>query len=144
MENSSSFESFDGLQVDGVIKDYFVQSAKWSKFLGVVGFVMTGFMVIASFGMFALGAKLGGLPGLPISPALFGIIYLGVSAIMFFNSLYLFNFGTKMLRAGESNSKENFEQAAKNLKSWFRLSGILAIIGLSFYALAFLIGIMAI
>jgi hypothetical protein len=144
MENSSSFESFDGLRADGVIKDYFVQSAKWSKFIGVVGFVMTGFLVIGSLGMLAIGARVGGLPGVPISPALFGIIYLGVSVILFFNSWYLFNFGTKMVRAGENNSKEDFKQAAKNLRSWFRLTGILLLISLSFYALAFLIGLMVI
>lgn len=142
MENSSSaFESFDALQIDGTIKNYFVQSAKWSKFLGIVGFVITGLMVLGALFMILLGSGMSGIPGLPFAPALIGFIYLGGAALSFFYSKYLYTFGVKMIAAAENNSKELLELAASNLKSWFKLMGILTIIILSIYGLLFLLGL---
>ena len=145
MENSSTsaFESFDSLQIDGTIKDYFVQSAKWSKFLGIIGYVGTGLVVLAAIGMIFLGSSISGIPGLPFSPSILGVFYIGVAVLSFFYSKYLHAFGTKMLAAAENNSKEMLELAASNLKSWFKLMGIVTIIILSIYGLLFILGLLA-
>jgi hypothetical protein len=142
MENSSSaFESFDALQIEGTIKDYFVQSAKWAKFLGIVGYIGTGLMVLGAVFMIVLGSWMSGIPGLPFSPAVLGVIYLGGAALSFFYSKYLYTFGVKMIAATSNNSREWLEMAASNLKSWFKLMGIITIIILSIYGLVFLLGL---
>lgn len=144
MENSSTsaFESFDSLHIEGTIKDYFIQSAKWSKFLGIVSFVGTGLIVLGAIAMFFIGSKISGIPGIPFSPALLGFIYLGMAVLSFFYAKYLYTFGTKMIAAAENNSKELLELAASNLKSWFKLMGIMTIIVLSIYGLIFLLSLM--
>jgi hypothetical protein len=63
---------------------------------------------------------------------------------MFFPALFLFNFSTKMRRALGNNDQPVMVESLKNLKSYFKYYGILAIIGLSFYALVILAAIIGV
>ena len=143
MEDStnSAFESFDSLTIDGVTKNYFLQSAKWSKFLGVIGFIGTGLTIVGAISMFVMSSRLSNIPGLPFSPALIGVIYLIMGVVTFFISMYLYNFGAKMVAAIQSNSKELLQTAASNLNNWFKLTGILTIIIVAIYGLLFIVAL---
>lgn len=140
MENSA-FDSFDTMQIDGAVKNYLTNSAKWARFLGIVGFISTILILFGAISMFMLGSRMRGFPGLPFSPSLLGFMYLIAAVISFFASLHFYNFGTKMLSAVESNSKELLEKATKSLNSWFKLAGIITIITLAIYGLILLLGI---
>jgi hypothetical protein len=48
-----------------------------------------------------------------------------------------------MKSAAKTVSQDNFEESLMNLKSMFKFYGIFTIIILSFYALAFIVGIIA-
>jgi hypothetical protein len=147
MENQHQ-NLFD-LQVDQEVSGYLAETAKWAKFLSIVGFVMTGLMVILSFfaGAImtfyasAMGAGEAGMP--PMAGGFFTVIYLLFALLIFFPYLYLYNFANKMQAALRSSNQEELTKSFANLKSCFKFVGVLTLICLAFYALAFVIGLIA-
>lgn len=146
MENeNSAFEKFDSIQVSEGTKAHFLETAKWAKFLAIVGFVGLGLMVlVALFMLVGINSFISSL-GAPI-PANFGgigLIYIVMAVLYFFPTLYLFNFATKMKKAVLANDNNNFSLSVENLKSMFKFLGIFTIVILSFYVLAILIMLVA-
>jgi Family of unknown function (DUF5362) len=144
MEQSSNlFE----LQLDQSSINYLNESARWSRFLSIIGFIYCGLMVIMGlfFGsiMTRMLPSMGGdaAAGAMIGSGFFGIFFIVMSLIMFFPALYLFNFSSKMRRALNSNDQPLLTESLKNLKSFFKFYGILLIVVLSFYALALVFGV---
>ena len=76
-------------------------------------------------------------------PSFFGFFYILVALIYFFPVLYLFKFGSNLKSALARRDSKSLETAFENLKSHYKFIGIMAIIVLSFYALAILFGLMA-
>jgi hypothetical protein len=130
------------LQLDQPSINYLNEASRWSRFLSILGFVYIGLLLIAGllFGSFgnSLLSGTGGESEMPmrLSGVLFSFIFILVALVLFFPVLYLFNFSSKMRRALRNNDQTVLTEALKNLKSFFKFYGILAIIGLSFYALA--------
>ena len=134
------------LQVSPQAQSYLTESARWGKFLAIMGFIVCGFMTILSFFMpvfltqlppynsvsteFSSGMKVG-----------MTIVYLLLALLSFFPCFYLYKFSVKMQAAVKMVSQENFDESLMNLKSMFKFYGIFVIIILSFYVLAFIIGI---
>jgi len=133
------------LQIDQPSINYLSETARWSRFLAIIGFIGCGFMVI--IGLFFGSQMVRLMPGLGdvgMTTAMsvfisFFIIF--TSLIMFFPSLYLFNFSSKMRKALNNNDQPTLTESLKNLKSFFKFWGILLIVYLSFYALALLAAI---
>ena len=144
MENQH--QSLFELQVDHEVTGYLGETAKWAKFLSIVGLVMVGIMVIVS--LFAgtimtyYGNVMGG--GMPVmSGGLVTVIYLLFALLIFFPYFYLYNFAKKMQVALRSSNQEELAKSFSNLKSCFKFVGILTIVMLSFYALAFIFGLLS-
>jgi len=141
-------ESFDllnnDLQVSASAQSFLSDSARWGKFLAIIGFIFCGFMVVIAF---FIPALIMNFPpyntmasGLSASiTAGMTVVYLLLALLFFFPCLYLFKFSVKMQASLNSMSQENFEESLKNLKSMFRFYGICTIVMLSIYALIFLI-----
>ena len=132
----------DGLQFNGPSLDFLKETAKWTRFLSIVGFVVIGFMVLASF---AFGSIFSAMPTadlMPFPPIIFTVMYLLFAALYFFPILYLYRFSTSMLKAIDFQNQTDLEHAFSNLKSHYKFIGILTIIVLGFYALMFLFGIL--
>jgi len=140
----SNNQNLVDLQLDEPVSSYLGETAKWAKFLGIVGFVVCGF--IAIIGIFAGSTTstaliiVGGNTGM--SGVIVTLIYLAVVAIYFFPCLYLFHFDNKMQRALRQNDQFLLTYSFKNLKSCYKYLGILMIIVLSLYAIIFIIGIL--
>ena len=136
------------LEIEELSTRFLSETAKWAKFLSIVGFVMVG--LIAIFAIFA-GTLLSSLPGFggsSVTSALAGgmsvmitIIYLLIALLYFFPCLYTFRFATKMKKALAENNQELLNSSFESLKSCFKFMGIMTIVLLSFYALAFIFGI---
>ncbi len=133
----SQFESF-GSTLTEQSKEFLREAAKWAYFLGIIGFIFIGFMVIGSFSIgrvfSTLGSAAGGVPG--VSGGMIAGIYIAMALLYFFPVLYLFNFGKNMKQALNENDTEKLENGFKFLKSHYKFVGILTIVLLSFYALA--------
>jgi hypothetical protein len=144
MENRILDDSYNATTQSGLSnldKDYLFTGAKWSRFLGIVGFVMSGFLAIAAFFINTLMNTLTAMSPMPGGGGFGGgmgafitILYLGMAALGFLYASYMYNFGTKTKAAILSNDSELLTEGFKNLKSMFRFSGILTAIVLGFYA----------
>jgi MFS family permease len=135
------------LQLDQSSINYLNESARWARFLAIIGFIFCGLMVIV--GIFFGGAMAGMMSGMSGETAqlsgafsvMISFAYIVAALITFFPSLYLFLFGSRMRKAIHNNDQPVLTDALKNLKSFFKFYGIIMIITLSIYALAIIFGI---
>ena len=134
MEQNAS-NLFD-LQVDHSSSAYLKETAKWAKFLAIVGFIVCALVVLAGIFAGSIFASLnpygayGG--GFGVGMAIYCIL---IALLYFFPCLYLFRFATRMQVALANNDQPSLVDSFKNLKSCYKFVGILTIIALAFYAL---------
>lgn len=122
-------------------KMFLKESASWTRFISIVGFVFLGLIVlIALFAGSILGAAMEASGMAMMGGAFLTILYLAIAVLYFFPIYYLFQFSAKMKAALRDQSSALLEQAFSNLKSHYKFMGILLIIVLAFYALALVFG----
>ncbi|EJF09964.1 MULTISPECIES: hypothetical protein [Pontibacter] len=128
-------EQPQGLSINLESRDFLQNTAKWGKFLAIIGFVGVGIMVL--FGVIALtmGASLGGGA---ISGTFLSLFYLLFAALYLLPVLYLYRFSSNMQTGLMTGDEETIAASFKNLKSLFKFMGVLTIVFLGFYALALL------
>jgi len=127
-------------------RQHFRETAKWAKFLSIVGFIGLGLMVLGGLMFLSMGNEIryGMMRSgndLPVGAMAFA--YVLAAVIYFFPIFYLFKFSVKMQGAVESSDPIGFEEATGFLKSHYKYIGIMMIIVLSLYALLFVVGILA-
>ena len=133
-------------------KSYLIETAKWSSFFGILGFIGTGLMVL--FSLFA-GTMFNTLsqfnPAMSSMPESAGsgfsvmitFLYLLIALLYFFPSLYLFKSGKALKHGLKINDSTIIEEGFKNLKSTFKFWGIFSIIFISIYIIIFFIGMVS-
>ncbi len=141
MEDTSRFDSFE-LQFTPVAQSFYRETAKWARFLAIVGFVFIGLYILWALMILALGgAAFSAAQGMgamgAVGGTFVGIIILVVGILMFFPTLYLYRFGTKAKQALESSNTEYLTTSLENLKSYFKFLGIMVAIYLAFVVLMF-------
>lgn len=135
------------LQVSSASQSFLGEAAKWGKFLSIVGFIFCGVLAIASFFAPRLYSSMAAYQSLPSGMArvisgVITLIYLCFAVVLFFPSLYLNKFSSRMKIALSSMNQENFDESLRNLKSLLKFYGIFTIIMLSFYVLAFIVSML--
>lgn len=135
------------LQVSPGGLSYLTESARWGKFLAIMGFILCGFMVLLAFFIPALFTQIPPYNSMSSSMSSgvkvgMTIVYLFLALMMFFPCFYLYKFSVKMQSAVKSVSQENFDESLMNLKSMFKFYGVFTIIILSLYALIIIISIL--
>ncbi|WP_179413601.1 DUF5362 family protein [Mucilaginibacter sp. E4BP6] len=124
---------------------YFLHTAgRWATFLGIMGFIGTGFVVIIAIFISAFFSLIGRLnpaaSQMPTSMSgVFTFVYLLVAVFYFFMSYYLYQFGTSIKSGTLLNDATLATKAFKNLKSHLKLIGITTIVAISFYILIIII-----
>lgn len=145
-ENSGIFS----LQIDATIKNYLSETAKWGRFLSILGFICCGLLILLGlfFGTFFSRFSSGSAYGVN-SPYATGyvagmiwVFYLLAAILYFFPCLFLFRFSGKMKKALAANDQVDLTGAFQNLKSLFRFVGILTIIVLGLYVLGIVAAIL--
>mgnify|MGYP005990204839 CR=1 FL=1 len=118
------------------------ETAKWTNFLAIMGFIGIGLIVILAFFMGAVFSSLPNADAMPFDAGpVMTITYLLMGALYFFPVLYLYRFADNMKKALANKDENILTEAFKNLKSHYKFVGILTIIMLAFYALAILLGL---
>jgi hypothetical protein len=137
------------LSLTNEIKGYLSETARWAKFISIVMFVMTGFAVLfAIFGGAIMGSmasafgQSGAGMGLISGVGIF-IMYGLVAALLFFYAWYLYKFATQMKIALLGSDQDALVTSFSNLKSYYKLAGIVMLIGVVFYGIFFVIAIIA-
>ena len=132
------------LEIDAQAKSSFLEMARWTKFLAILGFVLMGLTLLAGIAMAFLltrfGESSGGassLSGLGAAGPVYIIaaFVFGVS-IYFYPTYALLRYSTCISRALNTDNKVLFNTAIKYLKNSFKYIGILTIILLVLYGLA--------
>jgi hypothetical protein len=133
------------LSIDQESHSHLNETARWAKFLSIVGFITCGLVAILSFfiGSIMSSASLspyGGSNGLgALGGAFITILYLIIAVIYFFPCLFLYQFSVRLRTALRSSDQVTLNQALKSQKSLFKYVGIMTIIVLSFYALVLVV-----
>ena len=135
-----------GLLLTAEAQSYLREAGKWANFLGILGFVFCGLILIAAFSMAGIFAKIAEISPSPMATTLAGIgggaitvVYILIDLIYFFFSLYLYQFGSKIKKGIVFSDVAQVTRALGKLKSFFKLWGILTIVVLCLYALMIIV-----
>jgi hypothetical protein len=122
------------------------ETAGWTKFLAIVGFIFVGFMVLASYRIHSFFSMMPMSEEFPFPPAIFSVfsvIYLGMALLFFFPVLYLYKFSTRMKDAIRASDQGAMEDAFANIKAHYKFIGILMIVLIGFNVLSFMVVVFA-
>jgi hypothetical protein len=135
---------------------YLKGASPWLRFLGVLGFIICGFLVLGAVLFFTLIPLAGDLwYELPWAQSfadeaagasaqfgvIFGLYFLIIAALCFFPFYFIYNFGAKIRGYLVSGADQDLEKALKNNKSLWKFTGILTIVMLAFIPVLMIIGI---
>lgn len=148
MEESTSTQNHANqplLTSQGV--DHLIKTAKWGKFLAILGFIIIGLLII---GGIAFGAIMGVVSdelsdsGFPFPPFILSIIYIVIAVVYLFPVIYLNSFSNQTIKAASMNDTPLMESAFNNLRKLFTFTGILTIVVMAIYVIVLIgAGIMA-
>jgi hypothetical protein len=143
MENQNN-----GMQLEEVAKDYLRESAKWSMFLAILGFIGIGFLALLAIIMTSVMSMAPEIPG-PYGAikGFISIIYLVFAIIYLFPIYYLYKYADSTKKALNSGNTQLLTKAFSNLKSHHKFLGIASIIIIALYiigAIVMVIGYSAI
>ncbi len=151
MEQNQDSTLFE-MSLDQTGRAHLTEAAKWAKFLSIMGFIGCGLIVLIGvfFGSFFStfsgelnrNSPYGDMATSGGFGAVAAIMYIVIALIYFFPCLFLFRFATKMKTALAANDLESLNNSFQNLKATFRFIGILTLIGLCFWVLALIFGLL--
>ena len=132
------------LTAQGVLTEnmliYLKGASPWLRFVGVLGFISAGLMVL-SFAFLLFSPLVTDLTGQTIFVGeVFGggivvIFFIGLGALMFFPSLFVYRFGEKIRNYLRTGTDQELEQAFKNNRYLWKFIGIICIVNLAFLPL---------
>ena len=124
-------------------KGFLKETAKWCKFLSILGFIGLGLLFLSSF---FISTIYGSMPQATSMPFNLGtamtIFYMLMIVIYIFPLYYLYQFSVKLKKAVTSKDDEVLANAFEMLKSHYKFVGVFTIIMLSIYILAGIVGVM--
>jgi len=135
-------QSNENLYVSDEIKGYLLETARWGKFLAIVGYVFLGIMLIVAMFLLVGSSIMGDFAHAGMPMALPAFLYLAMAVIYFFPVNYLFTFSVRIIKSLQGNNNMLFAEGFKNLKSLFKFTGIMMIIVISLYIVAFIIAML--
>ena len=142
MEDNLHVENGENLVIDWRSKEFLKETAKWTKFLAILGFVGIGFMVLGSLVMLFAPSSLMSNGDFPFGGKIFMmLLYLAFAVLYYFPISYLYQFSENTKKAIENNDNNAIRDAFEFLKSHYKFMGILTIILLAFYAIIIFIAL---
>lgn len=136
-----------GLSIDPTAKTHLLETAKWARFLAVIGFISLALVVIFSIVVAVSGPSSPGnsafndesySAGYLIGTVIGSLI---VVLLYFFPCYFLLQFANKMKISLLADDMVAMNDAFRNLKATFRYMGIMTIIFIVLFGLGMLAGI---
>ncbi len=148
IEQTTTFEEQSNppqLIVTENMRSYLYDMAGWTKFLGIVGFIFSGLMVLVALSMGAMFSTISQMPGMEMYSAMGGgvltFILLLYALLFLYPSLMLFSYSVKAKQGVLYADQLSLETGIRKLKSFFKFYGIMMIIVIALYLLIFLFAI---
>lgn len=126
MENAS-------LIVTNSVKADLSETAKWGKFISIVGFVSVGFLLLLAISLLFTGQAGEQMTG--FSSAMISGFYFVMAIIYIVPVYFLFRYSNGMKKALNRDDQSELAAAFGNLKKLFVFLGIVTAITLLFYTL---------
>ncbi len=132
-------ENQNNLSLNEQAVDALRESAKWSTFLAVLGFIGIGFMVLAALFMSSVASLVpdnnpyGSASPFGAMKGFISIFYAIMAAIYFLPIYYLFKYASEMKNALMARNSEMVSNALVYLKSHHKFLGIMMIVLISLY-----------
>ena len=124
-------------------KGFLKETAKWCKFLSILGFIGLGLLLLSSFFISTIYANMPQAASMPFNlGTAMTIFYILMIAIYIFPLYYLYQFSVKLKKALTQKDDEVLASAFEMLKSHYKFVGVFTIIMLSIYILAGIVGLM--
>jgi len=139
MENYEK-QIFESTGLDDTARYHLLDTVRWTKFLAIIGFVVTGLFLVVALLIMVMGRSLfalssdysGGLT------AGLGFIYIVAAAIYFYPVYALLKFSSCMKKGILNDDRMLINDAFRYQKLMYKYLGILMIIVLGFYLLVFI------
>ncbi|HEY6954942.1 MAG TPA: DUF5362 family protein [Flavisolibacter sp.] len=138
------------LSIDPVTKAHLSETARWARFLAIVGMICLGLMVI--FGLFYsiwLSRAMGTLytpvgvesaSGYNAAAATgSAAMFIIMAVVGFFPLLFIYRFAAQVKTALTGNDQESLNSSFQNLKRYFRYFGVITIIGMGLWLIWLLV-----
>lgn len=120
------------------------ETAKWNKFLAILGFILGGFFILA--GVFAAAGRsfsVGSEAMLAFGSNIIVLIFLLIFGSLFIlPNIFRFRFASQAIQALDANDQVLLTSSLNNLKIFYRFYGILTIIMIAFYMLGIFFAIL--
>ncbi|WP_113662546.1 DUF5362 family protein [Pedobacter nanyangensis] len=127
------------------MRSYLYDMAGWTKFLGIVGFIFSGLMILVAFSMGAIFSTISQMPGMDMYSSLgsgvLTFIMLFYALLFLYPSLMLFSYAVKAKQGVLYADQLSLETSIGKLKSFFKFYGIMMIIAIAFYVLIFFLAL---
>lgn len=152
MEDQAHFHEIDTqkhpqLIVTEDMRSYLYDMAKWANFLGIVGFVISAFMLMAALTigptinanpeMAKMLGQLGAMDG-----TTFSIVFFIYGLAIFFPSLLMVRYAAKTKHGVLYGEQTSLDEGIAKLKSLFKYFGVLTIIFIGLYLLTLISAIL--
>jgi hypothetical protein len=142
MENTDyTVRDVSPLTINNEINAYLIETAKWGKFLAIMGYIGIGFLVLAGLFVMVGFSALSEYTKMPFPMGVFGVIYILIAVLYYFPVSFLHKFSDQAKQALIMNDQGMLNSGFANLKSLFKFMGICTIVILSLYALVLVIAI---
>ncbi|HXS37421.1 MAG TPA: hypothetical protein VN721_12025 [Flavipsychrobacter sp.] len=125
------------IEVDEVAKSYMLETARWAKFLAILGFIAVGLVFLLAIVLFIFIIGNGNAFDLSNGSQIgFKALVYAIGAPLYFYPAYaLYKFSRLIKTALVTSNKLLFDNALKYLKGLFKYLGILAIINIALVGL---------
>lgn len=131
----------DTFTADQEIRGYLKETAKWGKFLAIVGYIGIGLLILISVVMMVWLSSFSKIPNMNFPMGLIGLVYILIAAIYFFPVHYLHKFSDKISQGLRANHIGTITSGFENLKSLFKFMGFFTIVIFSIYILVIVIAV---
>lgn len=123
------------LIINNEIKGYLLETAKWGKFLAIIGYIGMGFLLLIGV-LFIVGFSIfNSVTEVGFPMRIIGLLYILVSVAYYFPLKYLYSFSAQLKQGLNPENQQTVNYGFENLKSLFKFMGIFTIVVLSLYIL---------
>jgi|688.fasta_scaffold86919_3 hypothetical protein len=126
------------LNIDENAKYYLQETAKWARFLAIVGISLT--VILCLLGLVMIAFTITSFYDQRQYAAI-GFAYIILGMIQLYPILRLLSFGKRMKEGLMSDNQQTFENSLLNLKNCFKFIGIATIITLILYGIIILVAV---
>lgn len=126
------------------IRSHIYETAKWAKFLSIMGFIFCVLIILMALSLPSLMAALkvmGQDPTMGVPVGVFSVTYIISALLYFYPSFMLFKYARAAQKGVLFMDQESLSEAFSKMKSFFKFWGVLAIVMLGILSVMVLMSI---